>query len=45
MRTKWMTAAKLRLLRILVLELRANAVEQLHVALLRILLESGDESP
>lgn len=40
-----MTAAKLRLLRVLGLELFTDAVEQLNVALLRVLLEGGDESP
>ena len=40
-----MAAAQLRLLSILRSELLANAVEQLHVALLRILLERGDERP
>lgn len=40
-----MTAAKLRLLRILARELVTDAVEQLHVALLRVLLEGRDESP
>ncbi len=40
-----MTTAQLRLLRVLRLQLRADAVQQLDVALLRVLLERGDECP
>lgn len=40
-----MTATQLRLLRVLALQLVPDAVQQLHIALLRILLQSGDESP
>ena len=40
-----MTTRQLRLLGIPGLQLIANAVEQLDVALLRILLEGGDEGP
>ena len=40
-----MTARQLRLLRVLGLEDIANAVEKLDVALLRVLLDSRDESP
>lgn len=40
-----MTAAQLRLLLILALELIANTIQQLHIALLRVLLERRDESP
>ncbi len=40
-----MTAAQLRLLRVLSVQLVADAVEQRHVALLRVLLERGDEGP
>lgn len=43
--TKRVTAAQLRFLRILGRQLVTNAVEQLHVALLRVLLERGDERP
>ncbi len=43
--TQWMAARELRFLRVLRLQHIANAVEQLHVALLRVLLESRDESP
>lgn len=43
--TKRMTAAQLRLLLVLALQLFADAVEQLDVALLRVLLERGNESP
>ena len=40
-----MAAAQLRLLGVLALELLTDAVEQLDVALLRVLLEGGDEGP
>lgn len=43
--TKRMTAAKLRLLRILALQLDTDAIEQLHVALLWVFLERGNEGP
>jgi hypothetical protein len=44
-RTQRMTAAQLRLLLILALELVTNAVEQLHIALVRVLAERRDERP
>jgi hypothetical protein len=44
-RTQRMTAAQLRLLLILALELFANAVEQLDVALIRVLAQTRDEGP
>ena len=44
-RTQWVAAGKLRLLRVLGGKLISNAVEQLDVALLRVLLHRGDESP
>jgi hypothetical protein len=37
-------AAQLWLLVVFAFELVANAVQELHVALLRVLLEGGDES-
>jgi hypothetical protein len=40
-----MTAAQLRLLLILALELLANAVEQLDVALIWVLAQSRDKGP
>ena len=40
-----MTAAQLRLLRVFTLQFVTDAVKQLHVALLGILLERGDEGP
>ena len=40
-----MTATQLRFLRVLGLELIADGIEQLHVALLRVFLQGGDESP
>lgn len=40
-----MTAAELRLLRILGLELITNTIEQLDVALLGVLLEGRNERP
>lgn len=43
--TQRMTAAELRLLRILALQLITNAVKQLDVALLRVLLQRGDKCP
>jgi hypothetical protein len=43
--TQRMTAAQLRLLLVLALELISDAVEQLHVALVRVLLQAGDEGP
>ena len=42
-RVQRMAAAQLRLLRVLALELVADGIEQLHVALLRVLLERSDE--
>lgn len=44
-RTQRMATAQLRLLRVFTLEFVTNAVKQLHVALLRVLLECGDEGP
>lgn len=43
--TQWMATAQLRLLRVLALQLIADAIQQLHVTLLRILLEGRDEGP
>lgn len=43
-RTQWVTATQLWLLIVLALELVADAVEQLHVALVGVLLERRDES-
>ena len=43
--TKWVAARQLRLLGIFCLKNIANAIEQLDVALLWILLDSGDEGP
>lgn len=43
--TQWMAAAQLRLLLVFPLKFIADAVQQLHVALLRVLLQSGDERP
>lgn len=43
--TQWMTAAQLRLLVIFALQLITDAVEQLYIALVRILAERRDESP
>ena len=40
-----MAAAQLRLLRVFALQLVSDAVQQLHVALLRILLQGGNEGP
>ena len=40
-----MAAAQLRLLRIFGGKLVADAVQQLHIALLRVLLKGGDEGP
>lgn len=40
-----MAAAKLWLLRVFAFQLITNAVEQLNIALLRVLLERGDEGP
>lgn len=40
-----MTAAKLRLLRVLCLQLITDRVKQLDIALLWVLLECGNESP
>ncbi len=40
-----MATAQLRLLRVLALQLITDVVEQLHVALLWILLERRDEGP
>lgn len=40
-----MTAAQLRLLLVLALELVADAIEQLDVALVWVLAERGDEGP
>lgn len=44
-RTDWVTAGELRLLRILSLQHVADAVEQLHVALLGVRLDGRDEGP
>lgn len=43
--TQRMTTAQLRLLLVLALELISDAVEQLHVALVGVLLQAGDEGP
>jgi hypothetical protein len=43
--TQRMAAAQLRLLRISALQLIANAVQQLNITLLRLLLEGVDEGP
>ena len=43
--TQRMAAAQLWLLRVLGLKFFANTVQQHHVALLRVLLESADEGP
>ena len=43
--TQRMTATQLRLLAILALKLIANAVQKLHVALIGVLLQAGQESP
>lgn len=43
--TQRMTATQLRLLTVLALQLITNAVQQLHIALIRILLKRVDESP
>lgn len=43
--TEWVATAQLRLLGILPLQLVTDAVEQLHVALLWVLLHCRDESP
>ena len=40
-----MTAAELRLLRVPALQLVADGVEKLDIALLRVFLERGDEGP
>lgn len=40
-----MTTAQLRLLRVLALQLVPDTVQQLHVALLRVLLQRRDEGP
>lgn len=40
-----MAAAQLRFLSVFTLELGTDAVQQLHVALLRVLLQCCDESP
>lgn len=45
MLTKRVTARQLRPLLVTRRELVPNAVEQLHVALLRVLLQSRDEGP
>jgi hypothetical protein len=41
----WMTAAQLWLLLVLALQLIANAVQQLDVALIGVLAQCCDESP
>ena len=43
--TQWVTATQLRLLRVFALKLISNAVQQLNVALIRVLLQAGDEGP
>ena len=43
--TQWMAAGELRLLRVFGSELVTDAVQQLDVALLGVLLHSGDEGP
>jgi len=43
--TKRMTAAKLRLLCVACLQLVADAIEKLNIALLRILFEGSDKGP
>jgi hypothetical protein len=43
--TQWMTAAQLRFLGILCRQLIADAIQQLHVTLLGILLQSCNEGP
>lgn len=45
MLTQWVAAAKLRLLGVFRCELVTDAIEQLYVALLGVLLHSSDESP
>lgn len=40
-----MTTAQLRLLRVFCLQLGADAVQELDIALLRILLQCGDKGP
>lgn len=40
-----MAAAQLRLLCVLTLELVADAVQELHVTLLGVLLQGGDKGP
>lgn len=43
--TEWVTARELRLLRVFRGQLVSDAVEQLHVALLGILLKGGNKGP
>ena len=43
--TQRMAAAQLRFLRVFTLQFIADTVKQLHVTLLRVLLECGDEGP
>ena len=43
--TEWMTTRELRLLGVTRLQLVADAVEQLHIALLGVLFEGRDEGP
>ena len=43
--TQGMTTAQLGLLGVLAGKLISDAVEELHVALLRVLLQGGDECP
>jgi len=43
--TERVATRKLRFLRVFALQLIANAIEKLHVALLRVLLQSVDEGP
>lgn len=43
--TQRMTAAQLRLLRVLAVEFRSNSIEQLQVVLIRPLLERFNERP
>ena len=43
--TQRMAATQLRLLRILASQLVSDAIQQLNIALLRVLLQCGDKSP
>ena len=44
-RTQRMATAQLRLLRVFTLQFITDTVQQLHVALLGVLLERGDKCP